>query len=857
MASQLQNSPLASWKIFTNWITEPASSMKDSLEREQSRLLTSTLLVFLLTTLLLLIVRFVSHGVHQDVDLIGRAVIAVFTAVAIFFSHRGYTRSISLISIGFGALVIFYFALYGDDVAGLTTLNYLVCLIIFGSLFLPLWLNALILFLQLTGILIFAWWLPGASLPAILSGPFSFLLTLGVIALVITHYRNNFEDARKTTIALSEKRFRGIFETSPLGIRLYGANGTFQSANPTCLNNFGPLQGFSELSTNLFADSLVSEEIKQQLHAGERVRFTHKLELKNALVSEEASYQDVSITPLREEGQIQGYLMQLVDISEQKRVEEIIRARRNNLLLISDNLPAMVAHIDTHQHYIFTNRPYAEFFKRSEKNIIGYRLDEVVGVEIAERLSAATRRVLAGERVEFEIALLDPNADLRLMQGIFVPDLDSSGQLCAYVAMFIDITERKKAEANLAHKAAQLELLNHIGKHLSVITSTSEVLNRAVHLVEQTFHYNGVSIFLEDEDLKDLVLMAKAGDYAEAFPEDLHVHFETGIVGWVASRGETRLSNDVSADPVYVNPYAESAPTQAELCVPILIDGHVIGVIDLQSPQLNAFDDGDVLVMQTMAEQIGISIENAQLHTASNQQIEERKRTEELLQTALRDKEALLREVHHRVKNNMQVIASMLNLRAEKVTDPRALQAFQDCQNSISAIASVHKSLYESSGLALINADEYIPNLIERLKASSYDMSSQISHQIAIDPVNFDFDAAIPCGLILNELLTNVYKYAFPPDRQREPTCKVDVSLFEKDAKICLIVRDNGIGFPEDFDDRKSQALGLQLTELLVKQLKGVLTMSGGDGVAVEVVFPSPRLKSGGSNVTSTNSGGR
>jgi len=852
MPPRLQNQVLSPWNAFWNRLTEPSVVLKNPLEREQSRLLTSTLWIFLLTTCVLFIVRLIGHGLHNDVELYARASIIAFVLVAIFFSRRGQTRLISLISAAAGTLVIFYLAIFGGDVAGLPTFAYLAAVIIFGSLFLPLWLNALILLIQLLGMLAFAWLLPNMTLVELVSGPFSLLLTVGMVALVMTHYRNSLENAHKMAITLSEKHFRSIFETSPIGIRLYDAGGQFQSANPTSLNNFGFLQGASRQPPNLFADPIVSAEIKERLNQGELVRFVNKFDphltppRPGFPLSEEIRFQDISITPLKENGESQGYLMQLVDISEEKRVEEVIRARRNNLLLISDNLPAMIAHLGADQRYIFTNQPYAEFFKTSAKTIIGSSLRDVVGAEVYERLSVQSERALAGERVEFEIALDNSHDDLRLMQAIFVPDIEASGRVCAYVAMFQDITERKKAEASLTHKAAQLELLNQVGQHLNVLTSTSEVLNRAVQLVQQSFNYHGVSIFLADESFKDWVLMAKAGDYADTFPEELRLQPEIGIVGWVASHGETRLANDVNADPVYTNPYPSAIPTQAELCVPILIDAQVIGVLDVQSPEINAFDEGDVLVMETMAEQISVSIENARLHTSAKQELAERKRAEELLQAALRDKEVLLKEVHHRIKNNMQVIASMLNLRAEKLSDPRAIQAFQDCQNSISAIASVHKSLYESTNQASINADEYLRNLIERLKNSFFEKASEITHNVSIEPVRLDFDTAIPCGLILNELLTNVYKYAFPPEYSPGQTRTVSVTLSEKEAQLFLSIRDNGVGFPTDFETRKDQALGLQLVGLLAKQIKGSLTMEGNAGVVVEIVFPSSRLKSEG-----------
>jgi PAS domain-containing protein len=282
MTSQTLNQIQARWSTFWNRLTEPDAALENPLEREQARLLSSTLWVFLLTTCALFVGRLGTHGLHADFDLNARIAIIVFSFVASIFSHRGHIRLLSLISALFGSLIVFYVFLFERDLAGLSTLNYLIVVIIFGSLFLPLWLNTLIFAIQLVGILTCAWLLSNIAFAEFLSGPLSFHLTLGVIALSITHYRNSLENTRKTAITLSEKRFRGIFETSPIGIKLYGANGEFQGANPTCLNNFGFLQSSSTFHLNLFVDPLVSAEAKERLCNGERLRFENKFDPKKA-----------------------------------------------------------------------------------------------------------------------------------------------------------------------------------------------------------------------------------------------------------------------------------------------------------------------------------------------------------------------------------------------------------------------------------------------------------------------------------------------------------------------------------------------------------------------------------------------
>jgi len=214
--------------------------------------------------------------------------------------------------------------------------------------------------------------------------------------------------------------------------------------------------------------------------------------------------------------------------------------------------------------------------------------------------------------------------------------------------------------------------------------------------------------------------------------------------------------------------------------------------------------------------------------------ITERKRTEEQIKASLREKEVLLKEIHHRVKNNMQVIISLLNLQSKHVKDKHDLEIFKDSQNRIKSMALIHDKLYQSKDLASIDFAEYTENLVSHL-FNTYSVSSSAIKLVAdIKDVALDINTAIPCGLIINELISNSLKYAFPDGQEGEILIKLYAS---KDDTFTLIVCDNGIGLPEDLDFRNTESLGLQVVVALVEQLKGTIELDRSEGTAFKIVF--------------------
>ncbi|HEY9835264.1 MAG TPA: histidine kinase dimerization/phosphoacceptor domain -containing protein [Stenomitos sp.] len=215
--------------------------------------------------------------------------------------------------------------------------------------------------------------------------------------------------------------------------------------------------------------------------------------------------------------------------------------------------------------------------------------------------------------------------------------------------------------------------------------------------------------------------------------------------------------------------------------------------------------------------------------------ISDRKQAEEQIKASLKEKEVLLKEIHHRVKNNLQIVSSLLQMQSRRTKNRQASLVLQDSQHRIASIALVHEKLYRSEDLANIDFAQYIPDLITHL-FESYNVSFEnVILSLQVEQIFLEIETAIPCGLIINELVSNSLKYAFP--NHRKGKIQVEFNL-HSDNTIQLIVRDNGIGIPEEFDIKTSQSLGLTLVQGLVEQLEGTIELERSRGTEVRIIFP-------------------
>ncbi|MEY3297856.1 MAG: hypothetical protein RLZZ597_1116 [Cyanobacteriota bacterium] len=215
--------------------------------------------------------------------------------------------------------------------------------------------------------------------------------------------------------------------------------------------------------------------------------------------------------------------------------------------------------------------------------------------------------------------------------------------------------------------------------------------------------------------------------------------------------------------------------------------------------------------------------------------ISDRKEAQEKIQASLQEKELLLKEVYHRVKNNLYVIYGLLSLQARSVSDPAVLTALRDSQSRVKAMSLVHEKLYQSSDLNRINISEYIQSLLSSLLETYRINSNNIHLNLSIEPYNLDLEQALPCGLILTELMSNSLKYAFPNGSSGE----ICVELRIADQQVALRFSDNGIGLPSHLDLRHVSSLGLSLVQNLAKQLKGEITLIPQTiGTGFQLIFP-------------------
>jgi PAS domain S-box-containing protein len=243
--------------------------------------------------------------------------------------------------------------------------------------------------------------------------------------------------------------------------------------------------------------------------------------------------------------------------------------------------------------------------------------------------------------------------------------------------------------------------------------------------------------------------------------------------------------------------------------------------------------DGSTIFVRESARIVCDGNNNVLYYDGTFEDITDRKQAEEQLRTSLKEKEVLLKETHHRVKNNLQVISSLLSLQADAIRDPQDLTLFKESQSRIKSMALIHEQLYRSPSLSAINFEEYVQMLSTELMRSY--AREGITLELDIASVQFSLDSAIPCGLIINELLSNALKHAFPGGKQGFVRIQLKTN---PEGKFTLIVRDNGIGLLPGINLKNTSSLGFQLVATLTEQLQGEATIDRNGGTTISISFP-------------------
>ena len=221
------------------------------------------------------------------------------------------------------------------------------------------------------------------------------------------------------------------------------------------------------------------------------------------------------------------------------------------------------------------------------------------------------------------------------------------------------------------------------------------------------------------------------------------------------------------------------------------------------------------------------------LNDALQAEIAQRRNAEEAVRHS-REKEVLLQEIHHRVKNNLQIITSLLRMQSRAVQDPAFSEALRECQNRVASMALIHDKLYRARDLARVSFGEYVRDLTNYILTSYALPARSVRVRLDIDDLSLSLDYAVPCGLILNELMSNCLKHAFPVGHSG--TVYIGFHA-EGEEELCLVVRDDGVGVPADVDLARTSSLGWRLIRALVEQLGGVVQCQTAGGTSIEIRF--------------------
>ena len=449
------------------------------------------------------------------------------------------------------------------------------------------------------------------------------------------------------------------------------------------------------------------------------------------------------------------------------------------------------------------------------------------------------------------------------------------------LGLAVDLTQRERLRAKQAESANQ-ELKNEIAERqrterlLNVQHATTNVLAETVTLAEAvpkilqaicaSLEWQVGEFWSVDRKANVLHRINKWHMPSLQFPEfevvNRQIAFPPGVClpGRIWANGEPVWIADVVQDPNFLRAASASEEgLHGAFGFPILMGNEILGVILFFSHKIQQPEEDLLQMMVDIGYQIGQFMERKwaeealqKAHTEleirieerttelskSNlllkQKIDERKRAEQQITASLKEKEVLLKEIHHRVKNNLQVISSLFKLQCRTIQDKQSIVIFQESQNRIESMAFIHELLYQSKDLSQINFGEYISKLTANL-LSSYEIgTNSINLSVNVDDVLLNIHAAIPCGLIINELVTNSLKYAFTRRESGEIYVK---SHLAKDSKVVLIVGDNGVGFPKDIDFRNTKSLGLQLVNALTEQLEGTIELNRDVGTQFKIIL--------------------
>ncbi|MFB3763975.1 MAG: PAS domain S-box protein [Methanotrichaceae archaeon] len=491
------------------------------------------------------------------------------------------------------------------------------------------------------------------------------------------------------------------------------------------------------------------------------------------------------------DGNVTGVVHVAVNITERKMTEKALRDSESKLASIIEFLPDATFVIDSERKIIAWNHAIEE--------MTGVNKDDMLGkgdYEYALPFYGERRPILVDLALEPQYEIEKTYSDIKSIDntlvgysftpkmrgtgaylwGVASPMYDSQGKIVGAIESIRDITEQKRMEKALQESKDYLDkIINSIGDPLFVKDRGHRVILA-----------NDAACKLWGRP-RDEILGKTA---YELFPSK-----EIADTSWKKDEEVFTTGTEITNEET--NTYADKTLT----------------VLVKKTPYTD--NTGNQFL-------VGIT-----------RDITDRKLAEDRIIASLQEKEILLKEIHHRVKNNLQIISALLNLQSSNLTDENIIKIFRDSQNRIKSMALIHENLYRSKDLGKVDFNEYIKQLVFNLSQSYGDISRKIDFKVNSENVYLNINTAIPCGMIINELVSNSLKYAFPDWRVGE----ICIDLSSYDGGYKLVISDNGIGIKGDLNIKESKTLGFRLIDTLVRQIDGKMSLDTTIGTRCEIHF--------------------
>ncbi len=481
-------------------------------------------------------------------------------------------------------------------------------------------------------------------------------------------------------------------------------------------------------------------------------------------------------------GRIVGYFGVQRDISDRKKTEAALKESEERFRQLAENIESVFWMVNVQpQEIIYMSPGYEKIWGRSCADLYAHRrfFAESLHPEDRDRVIATLTKPIESEN-ETEYRIVRPDGEIRWIRDRAFPIRNQAGQVYRIVGIAEDISEGKQAEKAIRESEERFrQLAENIQDSFWLLSAEFTDLLYLSPAYEQIWGRSREELYAEPLIMLEWV-----------HPEDRHLLQEA----------MTRVVE------------GESTSTEYRIFLP---DGTIRWLCDRAFPIYD--ESGKIYRIAGIGEDIS-----------------DRKCTEARIQAALREKEVLLKEIHHRVKNNMQVISSLLQLQAQYIEDEPTLTLFEESQTRIHSMALIHEQLYQSEHLDRIDLPPYVQNLVANLYQSFGCGNTAIQFNLNLDPIYLNIETAIPCGLIINELVSNSLKYAFAQSLVGE----INIDFHKINSQdFQLIIQDNGSGFPAGFDVENAETLGLRLVRMLAYQLEASIAIDSQCGTCYNIIF--------------------